>query len=170
MENFKQKLTRIKTLVFDVDGVLTNGQVFLMESGEVLRNLNSKDGFALRLAAKKGYRIAVITAGSSQMVKKTLESFGVQDVFLSQHDKLQCYKDYINEHNLNEEEILYMGDDLPDYEVMQRVGVATCPNNSAHEIKEICIYISGKNGGEGCVRDIIEQVMRSQGTWEIGGW
>ena len=170
MENFKQKLTRVKTLLFDVDGVLTNGQVFLMESGEVLRNLNSKDGFALRLAAKKGYRIAVITAGSSQMVKKTLESFGVQDVFLSQHDKLQCYKDYINEHNLNEEEILYMGDDLPDYEVMQRVGLATCPNNSAHEIKEICIYISSKNGGEGCVRDIIEQVMRSQGTWEIGGW
>lgn len=170
MKNFKQKLTRVKTLLFDVDGVLTNGQVFLMESGEVLRNLNSKDGFALRLAAKKGYRIAVITAGSSQMVKKTLESFGVQDVFLSQHDKLQCYKDFINEHSLNEDEILYMGDDLPDYEVMQRVGVAACPNNSAHEIKEICIYISNRNGGEGCVRDIIEQVMRSQGTWEIAGW
>ena len=170
MKNFKQKLTRVKTLLFDVDGVLTNGQVFLMESGEVLRNLNSKDGFALRLAAKKGYRIAVITAGSSQMVKKTLESFGVQDVFLSQHNKLQCYKDFINEHNLNEDEILYMGDDLPDYEVMQRVGVAACPNNSAHEIKEICIYISNRNGGEGCVRDIIEQVMRSQGTWEIAGW
>lgn len=170
MENFKQKLTRVKTLLFDVDGVLTNGQVFLMENGEVLRNLNSKDGFALRLAAKKGYRIGVITAGSSQMIKKTLEGFGVQDVFLSQHDKLQCYKDFINEHSLNEDEILYMGDDLPDYEVMQRVGVATCPYNSAHEIKEICIYISSRNGGEGCVRDIIEQVMRSQGTWEIGGW
>jgi 3-deoxy-D-manno-octulosonate 8-phosphate phosphatase (KDO 8-P phosphatase) len=170
MENFKQKLTRVKTLLFDVDGVLTNGQVFLMESGEIVRNMNSKDGFALRLAAKKGYRIAIITAGNSQMVKKLLESFGVQDVFLSQHDKLQCYKDFINEHSLNEDEILYMGDDLPDYEVMQRVGVATCPNNSAHEIKEICIYISNRNGGEGCVRDIIEQVMLSQGNWEIGGW
>lgn len=170
MENFKQKLTRVKTLLFDVDGVLTNGQVFLMESGEIVRNMNSKDGFALRLAAKKGYRIAIITAGNSQTVKKLLESFGVQDVFLLQHDKLQCYNDFIKAHSLNEEEILYMGDDLPDYEVMKRVGVAACPNNSAHEIKEICIYISNRNGGEGCVRDIIEQVMRSQGTWEIGGW
>ena len=170
MENFKQKLTRIKTLLFDVDGVLTNGQVFLMENGEFVRNMNSKDGFALQLAVKKGYRVAIITGGNSQVVKKALHALGIADVFLSQHDKLQCYKDYINEHNLNEEEILYMGDDLPDYEVMQRVGIASCPNNSAHEIKEISIYISNRNGGDGCARDIIEQVMRSQGNWEITGW
>ena len=170
MENFKQKLTRIKTLLFDVDGVLTNGQVFLMENGEFVRNMNSKDGYALQLAVKKGYRIAIITGGNSQVVKKALHALGIADVFLSQHDKLQCYKDYINEHSLNEEEILYMGDDLPDYEVMQRVGIASCPNNSAHEIKEIAIYISNRNGGEGCARDIIEQVMRSQGKWEIAGW
>ena len=170
MENFKQKLTGIKTLLFDVDGVLTNGQVFLMESGEFIRNMNSKDGFALQLAVKKGYRVAIITGGNSQIVKKALQGLGIDDVFLSQHDKLQCYKDYINEHSLNEEEILYMGDDLPDYEVMKRVGIAACPNDSAHEIKEISIYISGRNGGQGCARDIIEQVMRSQGTWEITGW
>ncbi len=170
MENFKQKLTRIKTLLFDVDGVLTNGQVFLMENGEFVRNMNSKDGFALQLAVKKGYRVAIITGGNSQVVKKALHALGIADVFLSQHDKLQCYQDYINEHSLNEEEILYMGDDLPDYEVMQRVGIASCPNNSAHEIKEISIYISNRNGGEGCARDIIEQVMRSQGNWEIAGW
>ena len=170
MENFKQKLTRIKTLLFDVDGVLTNGQVFLMENGEFVRNMNSKDGYALQLAVKKGYRVAIITGGNSQVVKKALHALGIADVFLSQQDKLQCYKDYINEHSLNEEEILYMGDDLPDYEVMQRVGIASCPNNSAHEIKEISIYISNRNGGEGCARDIIEQVMRSQGKWEIAGW
>jgi 3-deoxy-D-manno-octulosonate 8-phosphate phosphatase (KDO 8-P phosphatase) len=170
MENFKQKLTRIKTLLFDVDGVLTNGQVFLMESGEFVRNMNSKDGFALQLAVKKGYRIGIITGGNSQIVKKALAGLGIEDIFLSQHDKLQCYKDYIHEHSLNEDEILFMGDDLPDYEVMQRVGLAVCPNNSAHEIKEICTYISGRNGGEGCVRDVVEQVMRSQGTWEIAGW
>ena len=170
MENFKQKLTRIKTLLFDVDGVLTNGQVFLMENGEFVRNMNSKDGYALQLAVKKGYRVAIMTGGNSQVVKKALHALGIADVFLSQHDKLQCYKDYINEHSLNEEEILYMGDDLPDYEVMQRVGIASCPNNSAHEIKEISIYISNRNGGEGCARDIIEQVMRSQGKWEIAGW
>ena len=105
MENFKQKLPRIKTLLFDVDGVLTNGQVFLMENGEFLRNMNSKDGYALQLAVKKGYRIAIITGGSSQIVKKALHGLGIQDVFLSQHDKLQCYKDYINEHSLDEDEI-----------------------------------------------------------------
>ncbi len=170
MENFKQKLTKIKTLLFDVDGVLTNGHVFLMENGELVRNMNSKDGYALQLAVKKGYRIAIITGGNSQTVKKTLESLGIEDIFLSQHDKLQCYKNYINEHNLIEEEILYMGDDLPDYEVMKRVGLACCPADAAHEIKDICIYISNRKGGEGSVRDVVEQVMRSQETWEIAGW
>ena len=170
MENFKQKLTRIKTLLFDVDGVLTNGQVFLMESGEFVRNMNSKDGYALQLAVKKGYRIAIITGGNSQIVKNALQGLGIEDVFLSQHDKLLCYKDYINEHDLVEDEILYMGDDLPDYEVMKRVGLAVCPFNAAYEIKEICTYISSRNGGEACVRDVVEQVMRSQGTWEITGW
>lgn len=170
MDNFKQKLTRIKTFLFDVDGVLTNGQVLLLENGEFVRNMNSKDGYALQLAIKKGYRIGIITGGKSQAVKNALEGLGLSDIFLSQYDKLQCYKDYINEHELKEEEILFMGDDLPDYEVMKRVGIAACPNNAAHEIKEICIYISNRNGGEACVRDIIEQVMRSQGTWTIDGW
>lgn len=170
MENFKQKLNTIKTFLFDVDGVLTNGSVLLMPNGEFVRNMNSKDGYAIQLAIKKGYRIAVITGGNSQSVKASLQNLGIEDVFLSQHDKLQCYKDYINEHDLNENEILYMGDDLPDYEVMKRVGVATCPSDAAYEIKDICIYISSRKGGEACVRDIIEQVMRCQGTWEISGW
>jgi 3-deoxy-D-manno-octulosonate 8-phosphate phosphatase (KDO 8-P phosphatase) len=170
MENFKQKLNTIKTFLFDVDGVLTNGTVLLMPNGEVVRNMNSKDGYALQLAVKKGYRIAIITGGNSQTVKTSLHGLGIQDVFLSQHDKLQCYKDYINEHDLKESEIMYMGDDLPDYEVMKRVGIAACPNDAAYEIKEICIYISNRKGGEACVRDVIEQVMRCQGTWEISGW
>lgn len=170
MKNFKEKLNHIKTFLFDVDGVLTNGSVLVMENGELVRNFNSKDGFALQLAIKKGYRIAIITGGNSQAVKQTLHSLGIEDIFLSQSDKLQCYKDYINEHDLKEEEIVFMGDDLPDYEVMKRVGIAACPNNAAHEIKQISIYISNRNGGEACVRDIIEQVMRCQGTWEITGW
>lgn len=170
MENFKQKLTRIKTILLDVDGVLTNGQVLLMENGEFIRNMNSKDGYALQLAVKKGYRITIISGGHSLPVKKALENLGIQDIFLSQHDKLQCYKDYIYENELVEDEILYMGDDLPDYEVMKRVGIATCPFDAANEIKDICMYISNRKGGEGSVRDIIEQVMRSQGTWEIAGW
>jgi 3-deoxy-D-manno-octulosonate 8-phosphate phosphatase (KDO 8-P phosphatase) len=170
MRNFKEKLNDIKTFLFDVDGVLTNGTVLVMENGEIVRNLNSKDGYALQLAIKKGYRIGIITGGNSQAVKIALHTLGIEDIFLSQSDKLQCYKDYINENQLKEEEIVYMGDDLPDYEVMKRVGIAACPQDAAHEIKEICIYISNKNGGETCVRDIIEQVMRCQGTWEISGW
>lgn len=170
MENFKQKLTRINTLLFDVDGVLTDGKVLLMESGEIIRNMNSKDGYALQLAVKKGYRIGIISGGNSPAVKAALGSVGISDIFLRQHDKLQCYTDYVSEHHLDEETILYMGDDLPDYEVMKRVGVATCPKDAAHEIREICIYVSNRCGGDACVRDIIEQVMRAQGTWEITGW
>ncbi len=170
MQNFKQKLNNITTFLFDIDGVMTNGTVLILESGELVRNLNSKDAYALQLAAKKGYRIAVITGGNSQPVKTQLLNLGVNDVFLSQSNKLNCYNNYIELYNLKDEEILYMGDDLPDYEVMQRVGIATCPYDAAHEIKEISIYVSPKKGGEACVRDIIEQVMRCQGTWEISGW
>jgi 3-deoxy-D-manno-octulosonate 8-phosphate phosphatase (KDO 8-P phosphatase) len=170
MENFKQKLTRIKTFLFDVDGVITDGKVLIMPNGEVVRNLNTKDGFAIQLAVKKGYRIGIITGGNSPSMKQALENLGVQDVFLMQYDKLSCYKDYIATYDLIEDEILYMGDDLPDYEVMSRVGLPVCPANSAPEIKNICLYISSRNGGEGCVRDVIEQTMRAQGTWEIAGW
>ena len=170
MENFKQKLNNIKTFLFDIDGVITNGQILVFENGEIVRNMNSKDSFAIQLAVKKGYRIGIISGGRSEPIKKILTNLGVQDVYLHQCDKLECFKDYIASYDLNEEEILYMGDDLPDYDVMKRAGIAACPADAAHEIKEICIYISNKNGGQGCVRDIIEQVMRCQGTWEISGW
>lgn len=168
--NFKQRLNKITTFIFDVDGVLTDGKVIVTESGELLRNLNSKDGYALQLAIKKGYRIVIISGGNNEAVKKALSRSGITDVFIRQHDKLECYKDYLNTNSLADEEMLYMGDDLPDWEVMKRVGVAVCPNDAATEIKEICVYISDKRGGEGCVRDIIEQTMRVQGTWEIGKW
>ena len=170
MLNFKERLPKIKTFLFDVDGVLTNDSVQIMPDGELVRNMNSKDRYAMQLAVKKGYRIAIITGGNSIAIKNALHELGIKDVFLSQHNKMNCYEDYILEHDLKEDEIVYMGDDLPDYDVMKRVGIAACPNNSAHEIKEISIYISNRNGGEACVRDIIEQVMRSQDTWEISGW
>lgn len=168
--NFKQRLTQVKTLMFDVDGVMTDGKVLVMLNGEMVRNMNSKDGYALYLAVKKNYRIVVITGGNNVAVKNSLEKTGIIDIFINQHDKLQCYKDYIHTHDLKDDEVLYMGDDLPDYEVMRRVGVAVCPNDAATEIKDICTYISPHKGGEGCVRDVIEQVMRVQGNWEIGNW
>ena len=156
--------------MFDIDGVITDGKVFVMESGEVVRNMNSKDGYAIHLAVQKKYNIVVISGGNNKAIKSMLERAGVQHIFINQHDKLQCYKDFIYTNNISDEKVMYMGDDLPDYEVMKRVGVACCPNNSAPEIKEICSYVSLKDGGEGCVRDIIEQVMRVQGTWEIANW
>ena len=106
----------------------------------------------------------------SEAMKNRLEILGISHLFFHQHDKLQCYTDFVSTEKISDEEIVYMGDDLPDYEVMKRVAVPACPNDAAYEIRSICKYVSPKNGGEGCVRDIIEQVMRCQGTWEIGGW
>jgi 3-deoxy-D-manno-octulosonate 8-phosphate phosphatase (KDO 8-P phosphatase) len=165
MENFKTKLTRVKAFIFDVDGVLTDGSVTLMPDGEQVRVMNIKDGYALQLAVKKGYKIAIISGGKSEMVRKRLLGLGITDIYLGVHTKIDVYKELIEIYNISPEEILYMGDDLPDYEVMQRIGVPTCPNDSAVEIKDISIYVSDKKGGEGAVRDVIEQVMRVQGNW-----
>jgi len=170
MQNFKEKLNKITTLMFDVDGVFTDGKVLVMENGEVVRNVFSKDGYAIHLAVQKKYKLVIISGGNNVAIKNLLSRSGIEHIFINQHDKLQCYKDFIYEHNINDEQVMYMGDDLPDYEIMSRVGVAACPNDSAPEIKSICSYISPKNGGEGCVRDIIEQVMRVQGQWEIANW
>lgn len=156
--------------MFDVDGVFTDGKVLVMENGEVVRNVFSKDGYAIHLAVQKKYKLVIISGGNNVAIKNLLIRSGIEHIFINQHDKLQCYKDFIYEHNINNEQVMYMGDDLPDYEIMSRVGVAACPNDSAPEIKSICSYISPKNGGEGCVRDIIEQVMRVQGQWEIANW
>jgi 3-deoxy-D-manno-octulosonate 8-phosphate phosphatase (KDO 8-P phosphatase) len=165
MENFKTKLTRTKVFIFDIDGVLTDGSVMLMPDGEQLRAMNIKDGYALQHAVKKGYKIGVISGGKSESVRKRLNGLGVYDVYLGIHDKMEAYNEFILTYNINPDEILYMGDDLPDYDVMKRIGVPTCPADACQEIKDICIYVSDKNGGKGAVRDVIEQVMRVQGVW-----
>jgi|ERR1017187_6628257 3-deoxy-D-manno-octulosonate 8-phosphate phosphatase (KDO 8-P phosphatase) len=164
-ENFKTKLTRVKTFMFDIDGVLTDGSITLMLSGEQLRTMNTKDGYAMQLAIKKGYKIVVISGGKSEGVRKRLNGLGIFDVYLGVDNKIETYNEYLLTYKINPDEILYMGDDVPDYEVMKRSGVPTCPNDAAPEIKEICIYVSDKKGGQGCVRDVIEQVMRVQGNW-----
>jgi 3-deoxy-D-manno-octulosonate 8-phosphate phosphatase (KDO 8-P phosphatase) len=170
MSNFKQRLTKISTIMFDVDGVMTDGKVLVMDSGEMVRNIYSKDGYAINQAVNKGYRIVVITGGNNVAIKSALSRNGVTDVFIRQHDKMACYNEYIELHGLKDTEVLFMGDDLPDYEIMSRVGVAACPNDAVPEIKSICQYISPRNGGEGCVRDVIEQVMKVQGKWAIEKW
>jgi len=166
--NFKQLLRNVTTFMFDVDGVFTDGSVFLFENGQPVRRMNIKDGYAVQLAAKKGYRIVVISGGRSEAVKTRMKGLGVTDVFLSVSDKIETYNDYITEHNIDPETILYMGDDIPDYGVMKKSGVPVCPANAATEIKEISVYISPLEGGYGCVRDVIEQTMRVQGKWMDG--
>lgn len=165
MENFKTKLTRVTTFIFDIDGVLTDGSVTLMPDGEQLRTMNIKDGYALQLAIKKGYKIAIISGGKSESVRKRLNGLGVFDVYLGCDNKMETYDEFILTYEIDPDEILYMGDDVPDYEVMKRIGVPTCPKDSSPEIIDISIYVSHQNGGKGCVRDVIEQVMRVQGKW-----
>lgn len=167
--NFKEALNNISTFIFDLDGVISDDKFYFFDERPI-KSFNLKDGYALQLALKKGYRICIISGSHSEAMKERLEILGISHLYFRQHDKLKCYTDFVSTEKISDEEIVYMGDDLPDYEVMKRVAVPTCPNDAAYEIRSICKYVSPKNGGEGCVRDIIEQVMRCQGTWEIGGW
>ncbi len=165
MINYKEALVHITTFVFDYDGVFTNGTVILQNSGDPLRTANVKDGYALQLAIKKGYRIVVISGGKSDSISNRFDTLNVSDVFLSVDNKIEVYKKYLTDNGLEAKNVLYMGDDIPDYKVMQEAGVATCPADAAEEIKSISHYISHLNGGEGCVRDVLEQVMKVQGKW-----
>lgn len=159
-------LTRIKAMAFDVDGVLSSSNVVLMEGAvQPCRTANIKDGYALQLAAKQGLQLAIITGGRSEAVRQRYTGLGIQNVFMGVSVKLACFNDWLDESGLLAEEVLYMGDDIPDYEIMQVCGCACCPADAAHEIKETACYVSSCKGGEGCARDVIEQVLRAQGRW-----
>lgn len=165
MENLLEQFKRVKTFILDVDGVLTDGSVITMPDGEQLRRMNIKDGYALQHAVKKGYQIVVISGGRSESVRMRLNGLGITNVNLACKNKVKVYEDLKKKHHLKEEEILYMGDDLPDYRLMTMVGFAACPKNAATEIRDISHYISPFNGGEGCVRDIIEKVLKLNDHW-----
>ena len=165
MSNFKELLPKITTFIFDVDGVLSDGMVTTLPDGDQIRRMNIKDGYALQYAVKKRYNIAIISGGSSESVRSRFTGLGITDVFLKASNKIEIFENYLQSKNIAKEQVLYMGDDIPDYHVMLQSGVATCPKNAAIEIKNISHYISDKNGGRGCVRDVIEQVLRCQGNW-----
>ena len=158
-------LKKIRALVFDVDGVLSSNTIFLHENGDPMRSVNIKDGYALQYAVKCGLIVAIITGGKTAAVRKRYEGLGLQDVYMSSSIKTNEYAHLKEKYQLNDEEILYMGDDIPDYEVMKWCGCPCCPADAAPEIKEISIYISHLNGGYGCGRDVLEQVLRAQGKW-----
>lgn len=164
-KNFKASLHDITTFVLDYDGVLTDGTVILTLEGEALRTANVKDGYAMQLAIKRGYRLAVISGGNSQSTLKRLENLGLADIHLGVENKLETYEELMDKYQLRPEQVLYMGDDIPDMKPMQKAGIASCPADAAEEVKNICDYISHKDGGRGCVRDIIEQVMKVQKQW-----
>ena len=155
----------ITTFVFDVDGVLTDGTLFLFPGGEMVRRMNIKDGYALQLAVKKGYRVVIISGGFSELVKERLQKLGIKDVYMAVHDKLAVLQEYMHANNLRKEEVLFMGDDMPDIEVMEACGLPCCPADACTEVKEISAYISPFNGGTGCGRDVMEKVMKLRGDW-----
>lgn len=163
--NYKNKLHKIKAFVFDFDGVMTDGAVWVYADKETVRAGNIKDGYAIQYAVKKGYLVAVISGATSLSINNRMESLGVKDIYTGAGNKINVFKQFLAENMLQPDEVLYMGDDIPDYEVMRQVGVATCPADAAIEIKEIADYISHLRGGEGCVRDVIEQVLRLHDNW-----
>ncbi|AUC15465.1 3-deoxy-D-manno-octulosonate 8-phosphate phosphatase [Tenacibaculum sp. SZ-18] len=165
-KSYKQLFNDVTTFIFDVDGVLTNGIVTVFPNGELVRQMNIKDGYALKAAVKSGYRVCIISGGKNEGVRKRLEGLGITDIYLGAHTKINQYKELVEKYDLKAENVLYMGDDIPDLPVMGKVGIPCCPNDAVRELQAISVYISDKNGGEGCARDVIEQVMRVQEKWK----
>lgn len=165
MNEWEKTLKNVTTFIFDYDGVMTDGTVYMDSNGDPLRTSNVKDGYALQLASKLGYHLAVISGAVVTNITKRLNALGVRDVFTGIPDKVVKLEEYMEQNGLTPEQIVYVGDDIPDLPVMQRVGVPACPADAAAEIQQICKYISDRPGGRGCVRDIIEQTLKAQGKW-----
>lgn len=164
--NVLELFKSIKTFVFDVDGVLAT-DLLLVEENTMARSMNSKDGYGLQYAIKKGYRVVIISGGRSKPVKDRLIGLGIEDVYLGETEKKDKLTEYVHQHNLKWEEILYMGDDIPDFDCMKLVGLPCCPADAVNEIKEISKYISPLVGGKGCGRDVIEKVLKLNGHWNL---
>ena len=165
MSNLIPIFKKIKAFIFDVDGVMTPGQVLVTEEGQMLRSVSIKDGFAVQHAVKSGYYVGIISGGKSEGVKKRFEGLGVQHIYLGQGHKIKAFKDFCKKVGVAADEIAYMGDDLPDLPVMQEVGLPCAPNDACIDILQVASFISEVKGGEGCVRDVIEKTMKIQNTW-----
>ncbi|MEO6452894.1 MAG: 3-deoxy-D-manno-octulosonate 8-phosphate phosphatase [Ginsengibacter sp.] len=165
--NILYRFKLIKTFVFDIDGVLTDGKLLILKDGEMARQMNIKDGYALQLAIKKGYRIAVVSGGNSEALKERLYKLKITDVFMQVENKQELLRDYVRRNNLSWNEILFMGDDIPDYKCMELAALACCPADAVVEIKRLSKYISAYKGGEGCARDVIEKVLKLNGNWDL---
>ena len=165
MGNFKEDIVKTEAFIFDVDGVLTDGGIIPTRDGDFIRKYNAKDGYAIAYAIRMGYRICIITGGRGENLRHRLEMLHIKDIFMDCSDKLATMEAYFAQNGLNPENVIYMGDDIPDLECMRRVGIPVCPADSASEVIEASRYVSEFDGGRGCVRDIIEQVLRARGDW-----
>jgi 3-deoxy-D-manno-octulosonate 8-phosphate phosphatase (KDO 8-P phosphatase) len=165
MSNFKESLGRVKTFIFDIDGVLSHQTIPMNSFGLPSRTVNLRDGYAIQLAVRKGYRVAVISGGKSKEYVKRLRGLGVSDIYMNSRSKIEHYNNFLKKYSLSSEDILYMGDDIPDHQIMKLAGIPVCPADADSEIKKISVYISDKRGGDGCVRDVIEQVLRLHNKW-----
>ncbi|MAG87107.1 MAG: 3-deoxy-D-manno-octulosonate 8-phosphate phosphatase [Zunongwangia sp.] len=164
-KSYKEYLNNISTFIFDVDGVLTNGSVQVTADGDLLRSMSVKDGYALKKAVKAGYTVCIISGGKNEGVRTRLRDLGITDIYLGIDDKVEQLDEFFDIYDIKAENVLYMGDDIPDMYPMQLIGLPTCPQDAVPEVKGVSKYISHKNGGEGCVRDVIEQVMKVQAKW-----
>ncbi|MBE6262520.1 MAG: HAD-IIIA family hydrolase [Prevotella sp.] len=158
-------LKKIKAIVFDVDGVLSAETITMAATGEPLRTVNIKDGYAIQLAQKMGLRIAILTGGNTSAIRTRYENLGVQDIYMKCSVKITTFEEFLEKYQLSADEVIYVGDDIPDYEVMKRCGCPCCPADACSDIKAISLYVSDRKGGYGCGRDIVEQVLRAQGKW-----
>ncbi len=164
---FKEELRSVRGFVFDVDGVLADSQVILHPSGDMMRTMNTKDGFAMYRAVKEKFPIAIISGAKSKTIIERFEGLGITDVYVDSKDKTKDLQNFLSDYKLDPSSILYMGDDIPDIPAMKMIGLPTCPNDAVEEVQSISKYISNLPGGKGCVRDIIEQVLRAQGKWSV---
>ena len=165
MTNFKEDLGKVKAFVFDIDGVMSLQTISLNAFGVPNRTVNLRDGYAIQLAVKKGYRVAVISGSNAKEYIKRLKLLGVKDVYLNSRSKVEHFNSFLKKYNIQKSDVLFMGDDIPDYGVMKLAGIPVCPADADSEIRQLALYISDKRGGEGCVRDVIEQVLRLHNNW-----
>ncbi len=164
-KSYKEYLTDITTFIFDVDGVFTDGSLLITSDGEMLRKMSVKDGYAIKTAIQKGYHVCIITGGTNDGVRKRLEGLGVTNIFMGAHHKEDPLREFITKYTIDLKNTLYMGDDMPDIPPMKLVGLPTCPQDAIPEVKAVAKYVSHKKGGDACVRDVIEQVLKVRGDW-----
>lgn len=165
-KSYKEIMPQIGTFIFDVDGVLTDGTVTVFPDGQLVRSMNIKDGYALKTAVKMGYNVCIISGGTNPAVKSRLQALGITDIYLGAHHKMEQFEEYLDIYNIDPSTVLYMGDDIPDIPVMKICGLPTCPKDAVPEVMNISSYISQIKGGKGCVRDVIEQVLKVQDKWQ----